>query len=179
MFQVLTKRPGRAASFWAGLQTATGGAVKWPRHIWLGTSVETQKYAPRIDVLARVPAPVRFVSAEPLLGPLRLYDKYLLHHSVHWVIVGGESGDTARPLDLLWVRQIITDCKAAGVPVFVKQLGTQWARRRGSRDFKGEDMKDWPEDLRVRQFPAALPPPEPSLTAEQAKLFADPGVSGH
>ena len=68
-FQVLTKRPGRAASFFKTMSIA---GIKWPPHVQLGTSVETQKYAPRIEVLARVPAPVKFVSAEPLLGELDL-----------------------------------------------------------------------------------------------------------
>lgn len=109
----------------------------WPLpHIWLGVSVEDQKTADeRIPLLLETPAAVRFLSLEPLLGPVDiqnyLYTRY--HHGgtyheynqVDWVIVGGESGPNARPFDIAWARSIIRQCKDAGVPVFMKQLGAK------------------------------------------------------
>ena len=175
-FQVLTKRPGRAAAWWEhwrhDVNPADTPFVEWPAHIWLGTSVETQKYAPRVDVLARVPAPVRFVSAEPLLGPLDL-THYLDRphtcictkpdgpHSIDcladtktsWVIIGGESGPGARPMDLDWALSLVSQCRAAGIPVFVKQLGAAWARKNKAGDHKGGNPAEWPSALRIRQFP--------------------------
>lgn len=107
----------------------------WPLgNVWLGTSVESQKYAPRIDVLARVPAPVRFVSAEPLLGPLALARSLYTCSgcgatpcvckglAVHWVICGAESGPGARPMSLDWARSLRDQCNSAGVPFFLKQV---------------------------------------------------------
>ena len=141
-FQVLTKRPGRLAYFANGyLEEPEDHAAneedrwcnRWPANVWAGTSVESAKYLPRLDVLARVPAKVRFVSAEPLLGPLDL-EPYLVNPhdtdwidgqgygaTLQWVIVGGESGPGARPMNPDWVRGIRDQCVAAGVPLFVKQ----------------------------------------------------------
>ena len=122
-YQVLTKRPGRMA-WWASQHG-------WTAHIWAGTSVESAKYLPRLDVLARVPARVRFLSAEPLLGPLDLRpDVFRCNGSccegrakIDWVIVGGESGPSCRPMQIEWVQSIAAQCSAAGVPLFVKQGG--------------------------------------------------------
>ena len=144
IIQSLTKRPGRMAYF---ANHVLGG--KWPANVWAGTSVESQKYAPRLDVLARVPAKVRFVSYEPALGPVDfgpwLECPHLCldecgwdnlereYHSVacatdaqlHWVIYGGESGPGARPMDPVWARSIRDQCIAAGTPQFFKQWG-EW-----------------------------------------------------
>lgn len=130
-FQVLTKRPGRMAYYAKHLLN------RWPPNIWAGTSVESAKYLPRLDVLARVPAKVRFVSAEPLLGPLNLrpwlrcvecddgphgeHQGQSHEGSLDWVIVGGESGPGARPMHPAWVRDIRDQCAAARAPLFVKQ----------------------------------------------------------
>lgn len=111
-YQVLTKRPGRMA-WWAS-------SHDWPDHVWAGTSVENEKYLPRLAVLKRVPAKVRFVSAEPLLGPLAL-KWYLAAGVIDWVIVGGESGPQHRRMNLSWLEDIGQQCTAAGVPVFIKQ----------------------------------------------------------
>ena len=120
-FQILTKRPGRAVAWWNGhAQFFPDG---WPQQIWLGTSVEAQKYAPRIDVLARVPAAVRFVSAEPLLGPLDL-DMWLRPGLLSWLIVGGESGPRARPMRATWARDLRDQCMETNTPFFFKQWGT-------------------------------------------------------
>lgn len=150
IFQILTKRPGQAAAWWDKYSDEFPDG--WPEGIWLGTSVESQKYAPRLDVLARVPAPVRFVSAEPLLDRVDLR-RWLDDGTLDWVIVGGESGMRARPLSTAWVEEIVNDCNAAEVAVFVKQLGTSWARVNQARDSKGGNAAEWPTNLRVRQFP--------------------------
>ena len=128
IFQVLTKRPGRAVAWWARNQERYGGA--WPAGVWMGTSVENQKYAPRITVLARLPAEVRFVSVEPLLGPVNL-THWLMQGDLHWVIAGGESGRSARPMDLEWARDLRDQAVNAGVAFFLKQLGGKRGKRSG------------------------------------------------
>ena len=120
IFQVLTKRPGRAVAWW--VQHNYHYPTGWPPNIWIGTSVENQKYAPRISVLARIPAAIRFVSAEPLLGRLDL-SQWLDQGMIQWIIVGGESGPGARPMDPDWVRYLRDQSNAAKVPFFLKQLG--------------------------------------------------------
>jgi protein gp37 len=101
-----------------------GDGLQWPLpNVWLGTSVEDQQSAvARIPHLRRCPAAIRFLSVEPLLGPVRLPPVAL--DGIHWVIVGGESGRGARPCDLTWIMNILSDCFGAEVPVFVKQLGS-------------------------------------------------------
>lgn len=110
-FQVLTKRPERT------LELAT--ELHWPNNVWMGTSVESALYVHRIDTLRRVPAQVRFLSCEPLLGPI----PKLPLKDIHWVIVGGESGPGARAMDEHWVTSIRDRCVAQGVPFFFKQWG--------------------------------------------------------
>jgi len=120
---LVTKRPENAVKMWpavgfpdAGVPGTLGRRLCLP-NVWAGASVEDRKAIPRIDVLRRIPAAVRFLSVEPLLddlGPLDLT-------GISWVIVGGESGPGSRPLDVAWVRSIVGQCKAASVPVFVKQ----------------------------------------------------------
>ena len=129
-FQVLTKRPGRAVGWWEKNHERYDG--EWPAGVWIGTSVESQKYAPRISVLARLPAPVRFVSAEPLLGPVDLR-QWLDAGAVHWVIAGGESGRSARPMDLEWARELRDQCLEADVAFFLKQLGGRRGKRSGDQ----------------------------------------------
>jgi protein gp37 len=109
-FQVLTKRPERMAALAPGLP--------WPPNVWAGTSVESQPYTRRIDHLRKVPACVRFLSCEPLLGPLQLDLQ-----GIDWVIVGGESGPGARPMDRAWVVDIREQCERSGVAFFFKQWG--------------------------------------------------------
>jgi protein gp37 len=110
-FQILTKRSARMAEVVAGLGV--------PRNVWLGVSVESEPYAVRIDDLRLVNAAVRFLSVEPLLGPL----PSLNLRGIHWVIVGGESGPRARPMAPEWARSVRDQCVAAGVPFFFKQWG--------------------------------------------------------
>lgn len=225
-FQVLTKRAARMEEYFASRmnerewtdnivheverlgkfnRSAFDAAIRFEsdgplKNVWLGTSVEDQEAADeRIPHLLKCPAAVKFLSCEPLLGPIDLHDAFYRARNgptdtykrrfsfpelaVSWVIVGGESGPGARPCDVAWVRSIVAQCKAAGVACFVKQLGAhpwaddaiaaplirQWVRDKlekryvtgnglGSfhltlRDKKGGDMAEWPEDLRVREFP--------------------------
>ena len=129
VFQVLTKRPGRAVAWWKHHQRFFRNG--WSRRIWIGTSVEKQKYAPRLTVLERLPALVRFVSAEPLLERIDL-SPWLNNGAVSWVIVGGESGPRARPMDLDWVRDLRGQSNDAGVAFFLKQLGGVRGKRVGT-----------------------------------------------
>lgn len=163
-------------------------------NVWLGVSAEDQKTADeRIPLLLQTPAAVRFVSAEPLLEAVDLTSQFgmlmsdedgeygpVLSPGLSWVITGGESGPGARPCDIAWIRSIVQQCKAAGVPCFVKQMGARPIERPSSfeeklaflqrkrtgpvvinadganlvlRDRKGADPAEWPEDLRVQEFP--------------------------
>jgi protein gp37 len=122
------------------------GRHKSQPHIWLGVSVESPTYYSRIRHLQRTPAAVRFLSCEPLLAPL----SDLPLGGIDWCIIGGESGPGARPMQEEWVRDIVRQCRVAGTAVFVKQLGTVWAKRG-----KGGDPTRWPEDLRIRELPRA------------------------
>jgi protein gp37 len=143
VFQVLTKRPGRALRFWKSNQDLfPGGGM--PSHIWIGTSVEDQRVAYRISQLRLVPAKVRFLSCEPLIGPLNLDLTGL-----HWVIVGGESGAVRRPMHLDWARSIRDQCAAAKVPFFFKQVGGRTPKA-GGRLLDGRTWDAYPRYLRSR-----------------------------
>ncbi len=110
-FQVLTKRPGRLVRL--------SSKLDWAPNIWMGVSVETERYRPRIDDLRATDARIKFLSLEPLLGPLP--DLNLA--GMDWVIVGGESGPKARPMDKAWVTSLRDQCHQAKVPFFFKQWG--------------------------------------------------------
>jgi protein gp37 len=110
-YQVLTKRSERLLEF--------APRLPWPRNVWMGVSVEDERVVQRVRDLQRVPAKVRFLSCEPLIGPLRR----LPLQGIHWVIVGGESGPGARPMEVEWVEEIHRQCKRAGVAFFFKQWG--------------------------------------------------------
>jgi protein gp37 len=133
-FQILTKRPARMATLLGSerfqgqvvaevmgwRQQRDGLALSWPaRNVWLGTSIETDRYPGRADQLRHTPAVVRFLSLEPLLGPLPSLDLT----GIDWVIVGGESGPDHRPVDPRWVRELRDRCLEAGVAFFFKQWG--------------------------------------------------------
>lgn len=203
-FQVLTKRPERAAEYlarggdgiWSAACDIDLDKVRpetdpgWPlRNVWLGTSCENQATADeRIPHLLRCPAAVRFISCEPLLSEIDLsgymsgpyvglpgdvvYPNW--NAGIDWVIVGGESGPKARPCYDDWIMSIRDQCRAAGVPVFIKQLGSAPMKADGGsldgwpedgsvvdwetgrirlRHPKGGDPAEWPEYLRVRQWP--------------------------
>ncbi len=172
-FLVLTKRPYRMGEF---LHDHAEYGQFAPDNIWLGTSCENQKWADvRIPLLLQIPAAVRFVSLEPLLGPIDLFGDYAdgetpgpaltttggqvkpsdvhgpaeydtwITDMIDWVIVGCESGPGRRPCKLEWVHDIVEQCKAAGVPVFVKQLSINGK--------VSHNMDEWPEELRIREYP--------------------------
>lgn len=126
IFQVLTKRSERMLAWtqahFCSADLKRNGKPSWPANVWLGVSVENQNYTWRIKHLQRTPANVRFLSIEPLLGPISL-DGSLLD-GIHWVIVGGESGFRARPMEPEWVHVIRRQCEKYGVPFFFKQWGT-------------------------------------------------------
>lgn len=134
-WQLLTKRPEHAAAWWEAREAEArrdGCEAWWPSNAWIGTSVENQEMADlRIPHLKRIPAEVRFLSCEPLLGPVNLlfaaFDggSFSAMEGIHWVVVGGESGrgNGIRPMHPDWARQIRDDCKQAGVPYLFKQWG--------------------------------------------------------
>lgn len=166
---------------------------KPPQNIWLLASVENQAAADEriphlLNIPANIPAVVRGLSCEPLLGPIDLrfklqpsnpavveYQRRAIRSHLQWVIIGGESGPKARPCNVEWIRSIKDQCRSAGVPCFVKQLGSNCVANNklgfpDGTDFypsqrgpirmilhhpKGGDPTEWPEDLRVRQFPEA------------------------
>jgi protein gp37 len=118
-FQVLTKRAQRLADLAAELP--------WPSNVWMGVSIESAEYAWRLEHLRKAPATVRFLSLEPLLGPL----PSLRLAGIHWVIVGGESGPKARPMNPDWATNIRDQCEKARVPFFFKQWGGPNKKRTG------------------------------------------------
>jgi protein gp37 len=181
IFQVLTKRPERIAQCLP---------PDWGRgypNVWLGVTAETQEtYEERLNLLASVPAAMRFCSLEPLLGPVDLALHGTAPRSWHgtgrwtpvsefvdWVIVGGESGtfDSSRPCRAEWIRSVVSDCLDAEVPVFVKQLGSQFIDEANGiagahlpsgsgrpgvvrlHDAHGANLYEWPEELQVQQVP--------------------------
>lgn len=130
-FQILTKRSCRLQEL--------SRALPWPANVWIGVSVEDSKVIHRIRDLRQVPAAVRFISCEPLIGPL----DHLPLEGIHWVIVGGESGPRARPMRPEWAESILQQCRAAGVPFFFKQWGGVWKGRAG-RDLHGRTYDEMP-----------------------------------
>jgi len=146
IYQILTKRPERIKD-----HLPADWGEGWP-NVWLGVSVEDQARKHRIDTLREIPASVRFLSCEPILEDLGQLDLT----GIAWVIAGGESGPGARPFDLDWGRNLIDQCAAAEVPIFVKQLGAvavQTGKRVSLQDSKGGDWDEWPGELRVISFP--------------------------
>lgn len=179
-YQILTKRPERMLNVMSRLSGGDDGVVGIDLkrvssplvlpNLWLGVSVENQAAADtRIPLLLQTPAAVRFLSCEPLLEEININVeidnlallKTTLRESgssvqVDWVIVGGESGSKARPFDLRWGESLVKQCKAAGISVFVKQLGSDpcigddfWK----ISNSKGNDFSEFPPSLQVRQFP--------------------------
>jgi len=178
---VLTKRPENIAKMMpavglpdAGVPGTLGRRIMLP-NLWLGTSVENQTAAnERIPHLLRVPAAVRFLSVEPMLGPVDLepflayppfHENYKMtfgandFRGIDWCIIGGESGPRARPCNVSWIRSVVEQCKAAEVPVFVKQLGANIIDR-NDRGFEAENER-WAEGQHEGQptNPEAWPTP--------------------
>ena len=118
-FQVLTKRPSRVAQ--------VGGRLNWTPNIWLGTSIESEEWLGRLEPLKETGAQIKFLSLEPLLGPL----PSIPLDGIDWVIVGGESGPGARPMQPNWVREIRDNCLQHRVPFFFKQWGGVFKKKTG------------------------------------------------
>lgn len=137
-FQILTKRPARAAEI--------AHTLPWPQNVWMGTSVESADVVHRVASLQVIPAAVRFLSLEPLLGPI----PDLPLDGIHWVIVGGESGPGARPMKAEWVRQIRDRCIEHNVAFFFKQWGGTH-RRASGRILDGRTWDEYP----IRQIATA------------------------
>lgn len=189
-YQVLTKRPERAARIltdlcrcgaghppgehfrsameWAatphspsyvpGLEHGIYHRSGWPLpNVWIGTSIESDKHTRRANHLRITPAAVRFISAEPLLGPL----ESLNLRDIDWLILGGESGPGARPVEPWWIADLIHEARQTGTAPFVKQMGSVWARDTTVAgktvaawgDTKGGNPQYWPSGLRVREYP--------------------------
>lgn len=149
-YQILTKRPERIA----GHLPADWGAG-YP-NVWLGVSTENQAAANvRIPILLEIPAAVRFISAEPLLGAISA--RHLIQQ-LDWVIIGGESGNETgkwlyRPCNLNWISSLIKDCEKDEIPVFVKQFGTHLAKLLQFEDRHGGEISEFPAEFQIRQFP--------------------------
>jgi protein gp37 len=137
-FQVLTKRADRLEML--------APFLDWPANVWMGVSVESAKYTFRIDHLRRTPAKTKFLSLEPLLGPLRNLDL----KSIDWAIVGGESGFGARPMLVNWVNEIREQCQDSGVAFFFKQWGGVQKKRNG-RELDGRTWDEMPLELELRR----------------------------
>ncbi len=145
IYQILTKRPSRAARF-VRENTSLFGNAGLPPHIWIGTSTENQKTVYRIRHLEQVPAAVRFLSCEPLIGPISLC-RVWSEGAIHWVIVGGESGIGHRPVKAEWVEAIRDECLEAKVPFFFKQWGGRTPKA-GGRELDGREWSEFPGEQR-------------------------------
>ena len=145
IYQVLTKRPSRLVNTSLTEKITQHifeltGSTTWPAHIWLGVSVETMQYAWRVDALRKVPVSTRFISAEPLLGPLDT----LCLNDIHWLISGGESGPGHRYCDPSWVRTLRDRCQHDGVAFFHKQWGGRTPKI-GGRLLDGRTWDEFPQ----------------------------------
>jgi protein gp37 len=135
-FQVLTKRPQRAMRVFDG--------YRLPANFWMGTSIENDRYVFRADYLRKIDVETRFLSCEPLIGPLPSLDLA----GIGWVIVGGESGPNRRPVEVGWVRNIRDLSTREGVPFFFKQWGGHTAKA-GGRELDGRTWDEMPGDVEV------------------------------
>jgi protein gp37 len=177
-FQILTKRPNRMKELMPRTLGGRWGDITL-NNVWLGVSVEDQKTADeRIPILLQTPAAIRFVSYEPALGAIDFYKFGTWDCSLDWIICGGESGHGARPCDIDYFRDVLKWSKNSSVKIFIKQLGSQpfefngdgesWLRKPSFENScgewyyqhkitlkhnKGGDPEEWPEDLRIREFP--------------------------
>jgi protein gp37 len=144
-WQLLTKRPELVTSM-------VPWRERWPANVWIGTSVENSRHTFRVDALRELPAAVRFISAEPLLGSLLLNGKPnrkpVELERVDWVIAGGESGPRFRPVDLDWVRELRDACLDASVPFFYKQRGGRTSKS-GGRELDGRTWSEFPASMRA------------------------------
>jgi len=151
-YQILTKRPENILE-----RLPEDWGEGYP-NVWLGVSIEGQGYVHRAETLSEVPAKLRFISAEPLLSSLRFFQaSQLWRLNIGWVIIGGESGPSARLCDPSWLTDLVRDCHSAGVPVFVKQVGSSLARQWGLKDKKGGNPGEWPIGALIcREWPEVI-----------------------
>jgi protein gp37 len=167
-FQILTKRPERIDLC---LWNEQIDADNWIQHrnmdnVWIGTSIGSQKSIGRMhELIDSHWKGLKFLSLEPLHGEIDLLSSVCpdcrcakFDHGIDWVIVGGESGNDNgkyryRECKIEWIEKIITDCRQSMIPCFVKQLGTHLAKKLNLKDRHGGDWNEWPEHLRIRQFP--------------------------
>ncbi len=152
---ILTKRPERIK------QCLPEDWGEGYRNVWLGVSVESQKYIHRVETLKTIPAKIRFISAEPLLEEVDL-SGVLVDGTIHWVIIGGESGNENgkylyREAEIGWFHKIIGDCCVTGVSVFNKQLGTHLAKQLKLTDRHGGNADEWDDSLQIRMHPLYVP----------------------
>ena len=131
IFQVLTKRPERLLQF--------SKEHKIPDNVWVGTSLESETYRERVDILRNVKARIRFLSCEPLLGSL----KHIDFKGIDWVVTGGESGSNARPVDKAWILEIRDICQEERIPFFFKQWGG-WNKKKNGHELDGKIYKEMP-----------------------------------
>lgn len=143
VFQVLTKRSRRMAEL--------AGELTWPKNVWMGVTVESQKYTHRISDLLKVPAHVRFLSVEPMLSPI----SFTSLKNIDWVIVGGESGPGCRDMEAEWVRLVRAQCLTSRVPFFFKQWGGVRKKSTG-RLLDGRTWDGMPNQLTRRFSEACL-----------------------
>jgi protein gp37 len=157
-YQVLTKRSKRLAQI--------ADKLEWSPNVWMGVSVETDRYAFRVGHLREVNAAIRFISAEPLLGPV----PSLNLAEIQWVIAGGESGKAARPMHPAWARQLRDACQEAGVAFFFKQWGT-WAPAPPQAKLSVTVEGDLVPSDRLVGVPGALAPVARSSKASAGRLL--------
>jgi protein gp37 len=155
-YQILTKRPERIL---ACLPDDWGNGYP---NVWIGVSVESNKVKDRIKTLSEVPAKIRFISAEPLIGELNLSDySDILANKFQWIIIGGESGHNTgdylyRPCKVEWFNSLIEESREYGLSVFVKQLGTHLAKETHCKDRHAGDINEWDSSLQIREFPVDI-----------------------
>lgn len=152
IFQILTKRPENFYRMIGNTIRTKGNTIdeeiNWTSNIWLGVTVENAETKSRIELLKQSKAQTKFLSIEPLLEDLGELDL----SGIHQVIVGGESGKGARPMNIDWVRNIRDQCKAQNVPFFMKQF----SQGNFGQHFKYNDFDSFPEDLKIREYPKSL-----------------------
>jgi protein gp37 len=146
-YQILTKRAERMHDLLSNPK-AQSLLSPFPHHIWLGVSVERNDYVDRIAILKKVKCSNRFISFEPLIGPVKNLSRIL--SGIEWVIVGGESGSNARPMEREWVEDIYQACSSKGIPFFFKQwgefdeLGKRAGKKLAGRTYKGRIWDQFP-----------------------------------
>lgn len=152
-YLVLTKRAARMEEYFGSTGNRVDYLLKHPG-IHIGISAEDQeRFDQRYHHLVKIPAAVRFVSAEPLLGKIVLPEA----SRIHWIIAGGESGIDARPMDPEWCRELLVQSRQQGIAYFMKQMGSVWASTHKSKSKKGGNPVEWDADLKVREYPEPQP----------------------